>query len=154
MPNVEALLKVVEILESTPDEAVDLQAWTCGTTACAIGHAASHPWFIERGFKLSDTGYPVFHQLNGEKLICWGAVEEFFGLTGYKYNAQTWRDGLSSPEKEDIPPSCWLFNSVCYLAGKKDDSCLPCFKFYQKQQEVGIRQQVINRIREFVEYGI
>jgi hypothetical protein len=152
MPNVEALLKVVEILESTPDEAVDLQAWTCGTTACAIGHAASHPWFIERGFKLSDTGCPVFHQVNGEKLLCgWEAVEEFFGLTGYKYNAQTWRDGLSSQERRDIPPSCWLFNSVCYLAGKKNN--MP-HKFYQRQQKVGIRQQVINRIKEFVEYGI
>lgn len=149
MPNVEALLKVVEILESTPDEAVDLQNWTCGTTACAIGHAASHPWFIERGFKLDERyGYPVFHKVKGEKLQSWEgweAVEEFFGLTGYKSNANNWLWGkVSSQEIEDIPPSIWLFNSECYPAGDKD--YMP-HKFSQKQQ-------VINRIKEFVEHGI
>lgn len=147
MPNVEALLKVVEVLEATADEAVDLQSWTCGTTACAIGHAARHPWFIERGFGLTKLGCPIFHQENEENLLSyWDAVEEFFGLTGYKYNFRTWGDRLSSSERGDIPPCYWLFNSECYLQGEDSDQ----YEFYIKQQEIGIRQQVINRIKEFV----
>jgi hypothetical protein len=55
------------------------------------------------------------------------AVETFFGLKDYI--------------------SEWLFCSVYYLIckdGQTKDS------FYQKQQKVGIRQQVINRIKEFL----
>ena len=149
MPNVEALLKVVEILEATPDEAVDLQSWTCGTTACAIGHAANHPWFIERGLKLSGLGgYPVFHQVNEEK-ISWDAVEEFFDLTGYAFRARSYSEKLKpSKERGDIPPSYWLFNAECYLPGEEDEGC---YEFYKRQQEAGIKQQVINRIKEFVD---
>jgi hypothetical protein len=55
MPNVESL----------PDEAVDLQSWAC----CAIGHAAQHSWFSERGFRLTSDYQPVFHQLKNGKLF-------------------------------------------------------------------------------------
>ena len=148
MPNVEALLKVVEILEATPDKAVDLQSWTCGTTACAIGHAANHPWFAERGLKLNRLGSPVFHQVN-EEMISWDAVEEFFDLTGYAFRARSYPEKLKpSKERGDIPPSFWLFNAECYLPGEKDEGC---YEFYKRQQEAGIKQQVINRIKEFVD---
>lgn len=146
MPNVEALLKVVEILEATPDEAVDLDIWTCGTTGCAIGHAASHPWFVERGFRLNALNCPVLDK-EEETLVNWDAVEEFFGLTGYMYNARTWSGELSSSERGDIPSSYWLFKSDCYLSGEELDT----HQFYMKQQEVGIKQQVINRIKKFVD---
>ena len=148
MPDVEALLKVVEILEATPDKAVDLQSWTCGTTACAIGHAANHPWFAERGLKLNRLGSPVFHQVN-EEMISWDAVEEFFDLTGYAFRARSYPEKLKpSKERGDIPPSYWLFNAECYLPGEEDEGC---YEFYKRQQEAGIKQQVINRIKEFVD---
>lgn len=141
MPNVEALLKVVEILEATPDELIDLSSWTCLTTACAIGHAAQHPWFIERGFKLSPGGSPLLC-LDGEQFFYWDAVEQFFGL---KRNEDQLSKAALTPshKRGDIPPAFWLFNVCCYVEIDEDN-------VYNLQQQVGIKQQVINRIKKFV----
>jgi hypothetical protein len=115
MPNVEALLKVVEVLEATPDEAVDLQSWTCGTTACAIGHAAQDPWFIERGFKLVNNTSPYyFDRKTIDHTWTWLAIERFFALE------------------------------------TKQAASLFSFYSYKSSKDISSRQQVINRIREFV----
>lgn len=156
MPNVEALLKVVEILEATPDEAVDLQTWTCETTACAIGHAAQHPWFVERGFLLSKSPcrWPIKKDAEGKILSSmWNAVEEFFGLTDYSFRAESYSKELKpSKERGDVPPCYWLFNVECYLSDETDTLDTDTLaEFYQKQQEIGIRQQVIDRIKGFVD---
>jgi hypothetical protein len=109
--NVEALLKVIETLEATPED-LNLRSWH----SCAIGHSARNPWFTERGLKLSGLGclgYPVF-----QDTICWDAVKDFFNLTAYQCN--------------------WLFNADYY----QDDD-------YDELTAVN-KQQVINRIKEFV----
>lgn len=91
--NTEALLKLAELMDTTPPEKLDLRHWACGTTACVIGHAMYNPWFNERGFYAqksvltrypapayidpleSDDGWPT------PPAVGWGAVYEFFGLT-------------------------------------------------------------------------
>jgi hypothetical protein len=112
--NVEALLKVVEILEATPNEDLNLQSWV----SCAIGHSARNPWFTERGLKLSGGGYPAYQNTD---TICWDAVKDFFNLTAYQCN--------------------WLFNADYY----QDDD----YDNYDELTAVN-KQQVINRIKEFV----
>lgn len=42
--NKEKLLAIADLLERTPDEAVNMSSWkntACGTTHCAIGHAVA-----------------------------------------------------------------------------------------------------------------
>jgi len=60
MVNKEALLKLAELVEDLPEGRLDLiylndgevdEEHPCGTTHCAIGLAAQHPWFKERGFE-------------------------------------------------------------------------------------------------------
>ena len=98
----ERLLQVVRVLEELPEgKRFDLRFWNkCGSVACAVGWAASDPWFIRRGLKLAKEEalcdgvqyYEPFY--NG----CYDfmAVKEFFGLasgqasnlfvvTAYKY---------------------------------------------------------------------
>src|SRR4051812_10402841 len=45
-----------------PDEKFDMWDWTCGTTACAVGHACADPWFKAQGLSLrmkrSDPRWP------------------------------------------------------------------------------------------------
>ena len=79
----ERLLQVVRVLKELPKgKRFDLGRWyTCGTVACAIGWAASDPWFTRRGFKLErvagcppNTHRPVF-----KGRLDFRAVETFFG---------------------------------------------------------------------------
>ena len=51
---IERLEQVVRVLkELPPEKKFDLGGWMkCGTTGCAIGWAASDPWFTRRGLKL------------------------------------------------------------------------------------------------------
>lgn len=60
--NVEALLKLKEVLleDSASKPRFNMEYWfngdsldnICGTSACAAGTAALHPWFKERGLNL------------------------------------------------------------------------------------------------------
>jgi len=83
---VERLEQVIRVLEELPKEKkLDMGQWmTCGTIGCAIGWAASDPWFTRRGLKLVEdwedqkgkmTYVPVFR--DEEDL---DAVGAFFGL--------------------------------------------------------------------------
>lgn len=50
---------------------------SCGTVACAIGHACLDPRFNALGLKMCLYGYPETEGATG-----WVAVDEFFGLQG------------------------------------------------------------------------
>lgn len=86
-----------KLLEQGPYEGVKLTRdlkfslghWYCGTSACAIGHAAVDPWFRRRGISLEFTGlepYPVYRHL-GKEYDDIEAPEEFFGIT---YDQADW----------------------------------------------------------------
>lgn len=80
------------------DEEFDLSTWhtdndpglrfenddgvhSCGTVACAVGHAGSIPEFNKLGFSLSEYGYPFYKNSENNKTYRdWHAVCEFFNL--------------------------------------------------------------------------
>ncbi|TCG09320.1 hypothetical protein BZM27_05830 [Paraburkholderia steynii] len=81
--NRERLQQMVTMLRNLPEDAIrfDLARWhddenSCGTTACAVGHACFNKVFTDQGLKLVDD-VPNF---NGYE--SWDAVEEFFELSG------------------------------------------------------------------------
>ena len=80
---IERLEQVVRVLvELPPEKKFDLTLWMkCGTTGCAIGWAASDPWFKRRGLKLSS--YMPNFQQRGKPLL-WEktAIKAFFNLSG------------------------------------------------------------------------
>src|SRR5205823_4978616 len=54
---------------------------SCGTVACAVGHAGLDPWFRRRGLKMDlKQTWPLF---KGDRLD-WFTLERFFGLTDYE----------------------------------------------------------------------
>lgn len=119
--NEEALLKICEILQEVLDKNFSLKVWRCGTAGCAIGHAASHPWFIERGLTMSDNHgissthgnyiQPEFN--NGEDVFTdFTAVSEFFDIS---------------------------YDDACFLFGGN----------YYSQKNV-TKQDVIDRIQKYV----
>lgn len=50
--NTKRLLKLADHLETVPRSKFYLSVWSCGTQACAIGHACSIPSFKRAGLKL------------------------------------------------------------------------------------------------------
>lgn len=121
-PNIEALEKAIEILESLPDSLVNLNSWKtgdtdCGTVACVVGHCCLNEWFNAKGLTLTDWGPDYICPHNKIELCSWDAVEGFFGLSSTQ--------------------SSFLFKKGSY------DS--------PTDNSVSIRQQVINRIKEFVD---
>lgn len=73
--NRERLQQMVTMLRELPEETFNLDAWTCGTSACAVGWACVNPVFTEQGLKRRHTGAPEFMGLSS-----WDAVEAFFEL--------------------------------------------------------------------------
>lgn len=82
--NRERLLKLANHLDTVKPAKFDMGNWSCGTTACAAGHACGIPEFVELGLYLDysarpDRGCVRFH--DGEYIHSgWNAVEDFFGL--------------------------------------------------------------------------
>lgn len=62
----------------------DMEAWYCGTAACALGSAAVYPPFIELGLSLKGTTLPDYYApyFNGSRDY-WAGVR-FFGITFYE----------------------------------------------------------------------
>lgn len=82
--NREALENLKRVLSSAPDT-LNMSRFreTCGTAACAIGHAVEDPWFQENRLQLSDDGTVVVFRDRKEKRIHRGekATLKFFGLS-------------------------------------------------------------------------
>jgi hypothetical protein len=74
--NKERLQQMVTMLRGLPEEnQFNLEIWSCGTSACAVGWACVNPVFIEQGLKRRHTGAPEF-----KGLTSWDAVEAFFEI--------------------------------------------------------------------------
>lgn len=99
MRNVERLKELQNVLNSVPEDQFDLGVWIegvdkegkksselighCGTSACAVGWACTHPKFNEQGLKYGIDD-PVWEKVytpmyNGKS--SWDAVGEFFGIS-------------------------------------------------------------------------
>lgn len=74
--NQERLTTLAKHLRTVPPENLDMSNWTCGTAACAVGHACMMPEFNEQGLNL--LAYHRTPNYAGES--GWGAVEAFFDL--------------------------------------------------------------------------
>lgn len=83
----ERLGQVVRVLEELPSiRSFDMGNWMygkpaeCGTVGCAVGWAASDPWFQERGLTLvkNRAGFPMFPRFGVEE--GYGACRHFFGI--------------------------------------------------------------------------
>lgn len=81
------LLKLADHLENNVmDHEFDMKEWKCGTTACAVGHAASIPSFQRAGLKL--VSYRMKVSGDGYKAFCpiykgdygYLGVANFFGI--------------------------------------------------------------------------
>lgn len=100
--NRERLEEMVKMLKGVPEARFNINVYayltvTCGTVACALGHAALHPPFVAAGFKMEGE-MPTFGDLTG---IMAGAAflgidiqdaERLFGPIWYDE-----RDGLTKP---------------------------------------------------------
>jgi hypothetical protein len=91
----ERLQKLAWLLENLPAErpnlvepvsAFSMRDWHCGARACAIGHAALHPWFRKRGLTLIVTeegvDCPAAYGKADQMLVA-----RFFGLDIYEYGS-------------------------------------------------------------------
>ena len=74
------LLKLAAHLRTVAPETFDLADWSCGSAACAVGHACMMPEFEAEGLTLTryllGLAAPAFGQYSG-----WPAVRAFFCLT-------------------------------------------------------------------------
>lgn len=74
------LLKLASHLESLPRKVFSIEVWhqtkSCGTVACAAGHACMMPEFRRAGFRLTEDGWPIYR---GEEHF--HACSKFFGIT-------------------------------------------------------------------------
>lgn len=80
--NTERLEKMIEMLHDIPKARFDMANWVgndCGTVACAIGHAAQHPWFRKQGLHLSPPKLGEFIPLY-KRRENWEAVTAFFDI--------------------------------------------------------------------------
>lgn len=71
------------ILTSPPEARLDQILHTCGTSACAVGHAALDPWFNDQGLGLDRNGRPYYTFVDESGFhseLGWDAVASFFGL--------------------------------------------------------------------------
>lgn len=90
--NRERLERLADLLEALPENGsagengmkFNLNTWmTCGTVACACGHAACDPWFKRQGLRLeywqtgNDDGYGLFYR----HWTHFTAVAQFFQIS-------------------------------------------------------------------------
>ena len=104
----ERLLQVVRVLDELPKEKkFDLLTWlTCGTVGCAVGWAASDPWFTRRGLKMvycpdAVSGSREYepHYKNEESD---DAVRTFFDLDSYEIQELFYKTSYASPTKRNV----------------------------------------------------
>ncbi len=73
------LVRLAHLLDTIDPQKFCLRDWSCGTTACAVGHAMCDPWFKGEGLHAEIGLYgkpsPRYEDYEG-----WDAVEQFFEL--------------------------------------------------------------------------
>lgn len=118
----DALLRLADLLErrgpyeglpSLTDKNFNLSEWfhdygeTRGTVACAVGWAASDPWFNAEGLKLepysgmtgNDMKTPTFIDADGWKYRGYSAVNYFFDIEG---DTSSWLFSYPAYDPEDV----------------------------------------------------
>lgn len=78
--NKERLKTLANHLRTVKPQNFDLYYWSCGTTACAVGHACTIKEFQDAGLSLRndfDPPTPTFKEGN----LGWEAVESFFDIS-------------------------------------------------------------------------
>ena len=100
---IERLEQVVRVLvELPPEKKFDLQLWMrCGTTGCAIGWAASDPWFNRRGLKL-ESYVPMFQQRGKPTLWEYNAIKAFFDLSGAETRTLFYAHAYARGSRSDV----------------------------------------------------
>ena len=97
----ERLLQVVRVLEELPKEKkFNLSTWLkCGTVGCAVGWAASDPWFTRRGLKMvyHDWYEPYYKDKYNNDAVCY-----FFGLTIHDTHGLFYKNSYSEPTKRNV----------------------------------------------------
>lgn len=113
--NIQRLQQAVKILRRikiTKTNKFDLAEWTCGTSACAIGHICRYKVIRDQGLLLIPTGTPnslkpAFKGFHWDGIpilyMGWNAVEEFFELRGseaeYLFARESYRCADESEEE-------------------------------------------------------
>ena len=96
----ERLLQVVRVLEELPKEKkFSLSTWLrCGTNGCAVGWAASDPWFTRRGLKMvyHDWYEPYYKDKYNNDAVC-----DFFGLDQEQTFDLFYKNSYNEPTKRN-----------------------------------------------------
>lgn len=79
MTGEERLAILADYLETVPPEQFSLDAWDCGTAACAVGHGARCPILAAEGLAMQE-GASGYRWPSYGSLRFWSAVEEFFEM--------------------------------------------------------------------------
>lgn len=86
--NVTRLTMLVALLRNVEEKSFSLVGWTgrneCGTTACAVGHAAQSPEFNAVGLSATSSGQPRYEGMGKRgtgQWTGWAATEQFFDLS-------------------------------------------------------------------------
>lgn len=121
--NRERLMKLADHLDTVPEAQFDMTNWksTCGTAACAAGHAAMMPEFNEEGFVLRSEssifgtyyyyypayqGYKAFEACENFFNLHWKAADYIFSQLKYGYDvtpkevAQRIREFVAKQEEQ------------------------------------------------------
>lgn len=81
---IERLQQLRRVVLEAPAERFHMLGWEdqaiCGTVRCAVGWAGVDPWFTAQGFAII-LATPEL-TLEDDAFSGWGAVEEFFDLSG------------------------------------------------------------------------
>lgn len=98
--------KILRRIKLTKTNRFDLAEWTCGTSACAIGHICRYKVIRDQGLLLIPTGTPNSLKPAFKGLYLyegWNAVEEFFELRGseaeYLFARESYRCADESEEE-------------------------------------------------------
>lgn len=89
--NKERLLKLADHLDTVDQSRFDMSTWSCGTQACAIGHACEIPEFRKAGLYLETLygqAYPKYAEPRQKYAEYSGfdAVAKFFSISLYRAN--------------------------------------------------------------------
>lgn len=134
--HIERLEQVVRVLRELPKEKrFDINTWNiCGTVGCAVGWAASDPWFRRRGFVLK-----MRRKLPANVARTFGVAE---GAASY-FPTFKWRTeesaiatffGLGQNESHH------LFYNSAYARGSKSDVIRRLESFIKKKRkELGLK---------------
>lgn len=108
----ENCLVLAAFLRDLPAEKFDMVSWKCGTTACAVGWAASLDHFKEQGLALADGDVyempcPTMPAPDGSDVRLYGydTAQELFGFCEMFYPRHKDRDNdpqMVADELEDL----------------------------------------------------